>query len=150
MYQKVGNSAFKKDLTNIIKLCDYLNNPQDKHKSIHIAGTNGKGSVCSMLASTLSESGYKTGLFTSPHLLDFRERIRINGSKISKEEVISFCEKVTFSGIFLILETKIKNKMMPMRIKKKTTDKPITFVSIKYSCQTILTFPGLLLTQTAK
>ena len=93
-YQKEGKKAYKADLTNISKLLSLLNLDNNNLKFVHVAGTNGKGSVCSMLASTLSESGYKTGLFTSPHLLDFRERIRINGSKISKEEVISFCEKV--------------------------------------------------------
>ncbi|MDG1841660.1 MAG: bifunctional folylpolyglutamate synthase/dihydrofolate synthase [Crocinitomicaceae bacterium] len=93
-YQKQGKKAYKADLTNISKLLSLLNLDNNNLKFVHVAGTNGKGSVCCMLASTLSESGYKTGLFTSPHLLDFRERIRINGSKISKEEVISFCEKV--------------------------------------------------------
>ena len=93
-YQKLGKKAYKADLTNISKLLSLLNLDNNNLKFVHVAGTNGKGSVCSMLASTLSEAKYKTGLFTSPHLLDFRERIRINGSKISKEEVITFCEKV--------------------------------------------------------
>ena len=93
-YQKLGKKAYKADLTNISKLLSLLNLDNNNLKFVHVAGTNGKGSVCSMIASTLSESGYKTGLFTSPHLLDFRERIRINGFKIPKEEVISFCEKV--------------------------------------------------------
>jgi len=90
MFTRVGASAFKKDLTNTIILCEALDNPQHKFKSIHVAGTNGKGSTSHMLASVLQSQGYKTGLYTSPHLKDFRERIRINGKMISKTEVISF------------------------------------------------------------
>jgi dihydrofolate synthase/folylpolyglutamate synthase len=90
MFSKIGNSAIKKDLTNTIKLCEFLGNPQDQFKSIHIAGTNGKGSTSNMLAAILQTSGYKTGLYTSPHLLDFRERIRINGDMIPEEKVIEF------------------------------------------------------------
>lgn len=90
MYQLQGASAFKKDLTNTILLADYLGNPERKIKAIHIAGTNGKGSVSNMLASVLQEAGYKTGLYTSPHLKDFRERIKINGKDISEEFVTTF------------------------------------------------------------
>ena len=90
MFSKVGDSAIKKDLTNTLKLCDFLGNPQNKFKSIHIAGTNGKGSTSNMLAAILQSSGYKTGLYTSPHLLDFRERIRVNGEMISQEGVVEF------------------------------------------------------------
>lgn len=90
MFTRIGASAFKKDLTNTIILCEALDNPQDKFKSIHVAGTNGKGSTSHMLASVLQAQGYKTGLYTSPHLKDFRERIRINGIMISKTEVVSF------------------------------------------------------------
>jgi len=90
MYQLQGASAFKKDLTNTILLADYLGNPERKIKAIHIAGTNGKGSVSNMLASVLQEAGYKTGLYTSPHLKDFRERIKINGEDISEEFVTTF------------------------------------------------------------
>jgi dihydrofolate synthase/folylpolyglutamate synthase len=90
MFTRVGASAFKKDLTNTIILCEALDNPQDKFKSIHVAGTNGKGSTSHMLASVLQAQGYKTGLYTSPHLKDFRERIRINGKMMSKTEVVSF------------------------------------------------------------
>ena len=75
---------------------------------------------------------------------------RSSKDSLPSARYFSFCEKETLPGIFLILETKIKNKIIPKRIQKKTANKPITFVSIKYSCQTILTFPGLLLTQTAK
>jgi dihydrofolate synthase / folylpolyglutamate synthase len=75
MYQRQGAAAFKKDLTNTIALCELLNNPQRKFKSVHIAGTNGKGSVSHMLASVFQSAGYKTGLYTSPHLTDFRERL---------------------------------------------------------------------------
>ncbi len=90
MFQRVGATAFKKDLTNTLKLCNHLQNPHDKFRSIHIAGTNGKGSVAHILAAILQSGGYKTGLYTSPHLKDFRERIRINGQPIAEERVISF------------------------------------------------------------
>ncbi|KQR71461.1 folylpolyglutamate synthase/dihydrofolate synthase family protein [Pedobacter sp. Leaf176] len=90
MFTRVGASAFKKDLTNTIILCEALGNPQNKFKTIHVAGTNGKGSTSHMLASVLQAQGLKTGLYTSPHLKDFRERIRINGKMISKAEVKSF------------------------------------------------------------
>ena len=92
MFTRVGASAFKKDLTNTIILCEALDNPQNKFKSIHVAGTNGKGSTSHMLASILQAQGFKTGLYTSPHLKDFRERIRINGKMISKDEVKSFVQ----------------------------------------------------------
>ena len=90
MYQRTGAAAYKKDIGNIIKACNFLNNPQEKFKSIHIAGTNGKGSTAHLLSSILQEAGYKTGLYTSPHLIDFRERIKINGKKISEENVVDF------------------------------------------------------------
>lgn len=93
MYQTQGASAFKKDLTNTVLLAKHLNNPENGFKSIHVAGTNGKGSVSNMLASILQEAGYKVGLYTSPHLKDFRERIKINGKDISEEFVCSFMEK---------------------------------------------------------
>jgi len=98
-YQNIGASAYKPDLGNIRQLCAFFDNPQEKLKLIHVAGTNGKGSVCSMLSSILTESGDKTGLFTSPHIHDFRERIRINGEMISEEEVISFCETLRTSNL---------------------------------------------------
>jgi dihydrofolate synthase / folylpolyglutamate synthase len=93
MFTRVGAAAFKKDLTNTIILCKALDNPQNKFKSIHVAGTNGKGSTSHMLASVLQAQGYRTGLYTSPHLKDFRERIRINGKMISKTEVVSFVKE---------------------------------------------------------
>ncbi|MEM6628321.1 MAG: folylpolyglutamate synthase/dihydrofolate synthase family protein [Bacteroidota bacterium] len=89
-YQKVGAKAMKKDLQNTLDLCEALGNPQQKFKSVLIAGTNGKGSVSSMLFSVLHSSGYKVGLYTSPHLLDFRERIRVNLSYVSQEYVVDF------------------------------------------------------------
>ncbi len=92
MYQRQGNSAFKKDLTNSIALAERLHNPQNHFKSIHVAGTNGKGSTTHMIASVLQEAGYKVGLYTSPHLKDFRERIKINGEPVSKDFVIDFIE----------------------------------------------------------
>ena len=94
MYQRVGSSAFKKDLTNIIKLCDYLNNPQDKLKSIHIAGTNGKGSTSHILSAIYQSNGYKVGMYTSPHLVDFRERIKLDGIPCSKDFVIDFTRRL--------------------------------------------------------
>jgi dihydrofolate synthase/folylpolyglutamate synthase len=93
MYQLQGASAYKKDLTNVILLADHLDNPQQKLKCIHVAGTNGKGSTSHMLASILQEAGYKVGLYTSPHLIDFRERIKINGIEISEDFVCEFVGK---------------------------------------------------------
>ncbi|WP_298894625.1 folylpolyglutamate synthase/dihydrofolate synthase family protein [uncultured Psychroserpens sp.] len=93
MYQNQGKSAYKTDLSNTLLLADHLNHPQHKFKSIHVAGTNGKGSTSHMLASILQEAGYKVGLYTSPHLKDFRERIKINGKEISKQFVIGFIER---------------------------------------------------------
>ncbi|MEZ4793219.1 MAG: folylpolyglutamate synthase/dihydrofolate synthase family protein [Gelidibacter sp.] len=93
MYQNQGKSAYKANLDNTLHLADYLNHPENKFKSIHVAGTNGKGSTSHMLASVFQEAGYKVALYTSPHLKDFRERIKINGSEISKEFVVDFIEK---------------------------------------------------------
>ena len=90
MYQQVGSKAYKVDLSNINKLVQHLNFPHHHFKTIHVAGTNGKGSVSHMLASVLQESGYKVGLYTSPHLKDFRERIKINGAMIPEAEVVKF------------------------------------------------------------
>jgi dihydrofolate synthase/folylpolyglutamate synthase len=90
MYQRLGKVAFKKDLSNTLALCKILEHPEKQFKSIHIAGTNGKGSTAHMLASIFQEAGYKTGLYTSPHLKDFRERVRINGEMISQQTVIDF------------------------------------------------------------
>ena len=94
MYSRIGMAAFKKDLTNTIALCDFLGNPHNKFKSIHVAGTNGKGSVSHILAAILQTAGYNTGLYTSPHLKDFRERIRVNGQMIREEFVIDFTNKI--------------------------------------------------------
>ena len=94
MFSRMGSVAFKKDLTNTLALCEALDNPQTKFKSIHIGGTNGKGSVSHMLAAMLQTAGYKTGLYTSPHLYDFRERIKINGEMVSEDFVIRFVERV--------------------------------------------------------
>ena len=93
MYQRIGASAYKADLNTTIEIINYLDNPQDSFKSIHIAGTNGKGSTSHSLASVFQEAGYKTGLYTSPHLRDFRERIRINGEMIPENDVVDFIEK---------------------------------------------------------
>ena len=93
MYQNVGKIAFKKDLTNTIRLMESLGHPENNFPSIHIAGTNGKGSVSHILAAMFQANGYKVGLYTSPHYKDFRERIKINGTLISKKYVIDFVEK---------------------------------------------------------
>jgi dihydrofolate synthase/folylpolyglutamate synthase len=90
MYQNIGAAAYKKDLKNILKLSRHLNNPHHNFKSIHIAGTNGKGSTAHMISSVLQEANYKVGLYTSPHLIDFRERIKINGKMIEKDFIIDF------------------------------------------------------------
>lgn len=90
MFTRIGAAAIKKDLDNTILLCEDLGNPQEKFKTIHIAGTNGKGSTSHMLAAVLQKAGYKTGLYTSPHLKDFRERIRINGEMMPEAAVVDF------------------------------------------------------------
>jgi dihydrofolate synthase/folylpolyglutamate synthase len=90
MYQRQGKSAYKVDLSNTVLLVNYLNNPHNNFKTVHVAGTNGKGSTSHMLASILQEAGYKVGLYTSPHLKDFRERIKINGKEVSKTFVTTF------------------------------------------------------------
>jgi dihydrofolate synthase/folylpolyglutamate synthase len=93
MFQRIGSAAYKANLDNTWAICNLLNNPQSHFKSIHIAGTNGKGSTSHMLAAAFQEAGYKTGLYTSPHLKDFRERIKINGKMISKSYVANFIEQ---------------------------------------------------------
>ncbi|MEY8868665.1 folylpolyglutamate synthase/dihydrofolate synthase family protein [Gaetbulibacter jejuensis] len=93
MYQRQGKSAYKADLHNTQVLAEHLNHPEFKFKTVHVGGTNGKGSTSHMLASVLQEAGYKVGLYTSPHLKDFRERIKINGKEVSKQFVISFIKK---------------------------------------------------------
>jgi dihydrofolate synthase/folylpolyglutamate synthase len=94
MFSRIGAAAFKKDLVNIQKLCDFLGDPHKRFKSIHIAGTNGKGSVSHMLAAILKTAGYKTGLYTSPHLKDFRERIKIDSEMVTEEFIIDFTERI--------------------------------------------------------
>lgn len=94
MFSRVGESAYKKDLTNTLSLCESIGNPQKKIKTIHIAGTNGKGSTSHMLAAVLQTAGYKTGLYTSPHLKDFRERIKVNGEMCEEAFVIDFTERI--------------------------------------------------------
>ena len=93
MFQRIGAAAYKADLKNIHALCEILQHPERKLKFIHIAGTNGKGSVSNMLAAVFQKNGYKTGLFTSPHLIDFRERIRIDGKMIPKQYITHFVNK---------------------------------------------------------
>jgi dihydrofolate synthase/folylpolyglutamate synthase len=93
MFQRIGAAAYKADLVNTLAICKLLNNPENKFKSIHVAGTNGKGSTSHMLAAIFQQAGYKTGLYTSPHLKDFRERIKINGKEISKKYITGFVEK---------------------------------------------------------
>ena len=92
MFQRVGPAAYKADLSNTIKLCELLGNPENTFPSVHVAGTNGKGSVSHTIASVLQEAGYKTGLYTSPHLKDFRERMRINGAMIPEHKVVEFID----------------------------------------------------------
>lgn len=94
MFQRVGATAYKADLTNTYALCEALGNPQNKFKSIHVAGTNGKGSTSHMLASVLQSAGYKTGLFTSPHLKEFTERIRVNGKEATHVFVVDFVNRI--------------------------------------------------------
>lgn len=94
MFSRIGAAAYKKDLTNTIALCEALGNPHTQFKSIHIAGTNGKGSTSHMLAAILQTAGYKTGLYTSPHLKDFRERIKVNGEMVSEHFVTGFTQRI--------------------------------------------------------
>ena len=91
-YQREGKLAYKNDLSRILEMMNVLDKPQHQFKSIHIAGTNGKGSCSHLIASVFQEQGYRVGLYTSPHLKDFRERIKINGSMISESAVIDFVE----------------------------------------------------------
>ena len=94
MYQRVGAVAFKKDLGNIVKLCNAMGNPQRNLKMIHVAGTNGKGSTSHILSAIYQANGYKVGLYTSPHLVDFRERIKVNGKLCTQQFVINFTESI--------------------------------------------------------
>jgi dihydrofolate synthase / folylpolyglutamate synthase len=94
MFSRIGGAAYKEDITNTVKLMEFLGNPHHQFKSIHIAGTNGKGSTSHMIAAMLQKQGYKTGLYTSPHINDFRERIRINGQMIEESFVVTFTETV--------------------------------------------------------
>src|SRR5499425_1680189 len=94
MFSRIGAAAFKKDLVNIRKLSEFLGDPGKRFKTIHIAGTNGKGSVSHMLAAILQTAGYKCGLYTSPHLKDFRERIRVEGKMCSSEFIVDFTERI--------------------------------------------------------
>lgn len=94
MFQRVGSAAYKKDLTNITALCDYLGNPQNQYRTIHVAGTNGKGSVSHLLSAVFQEHGFKTGLYVSPHYKDYRERIKINGIYVPKSFVIDFIDRL--------------------------------------------------------
>ena len=94
MYSRIGAAAYRNDLVNTWRLTEYAGNPERKFRSVHVAGTNGKGSTSHMLAAIFQEAGYKTGLYTSPHLKDFRERIRINGEMISKDFVVDFMERI--------------------------------------------------------
>ena len=94
MFSRIGAAAYKADLSNTVRLLEHLGNPQHKFKSIHIAGTNGKGSTSHMLAATFQTAGLKTGLYTSPHLKDFRERIKINGEMVEQDFVIDFTQRI--------------------------------------------------------
>ena len=107
MYQKQGKTAFKKDLTNILKFAEELQQPQEKFKTIHVGGTNGKGSTSHMLASVLQEAGYKVGLYTSPHLKDYRERIKINGQMISESFVVEFLSRSYVSIVMIEFENSL-------------------------------------------
>ena len=93
VFHRIGKKAYKADLINVFKICEHLKNPHQKFKSVHIAGTNGKGSSSHYLASILQSAGYKTGLYTSPHLKSYTERIKINGISIPENEVVSFVKR---------------------------------------------------------
>ena len=95
VFHQIGGAAYKPGLENSIRLMNAFDNPQNKYQTIHVAGTNGKGSVSHFLSAILQSAGYKVGLYTSPHLVDFRERIRVNGEMISEQYVIDFVENNT-------------------------------------------------------
>ncbi|MGE0772076.1 MAG: folylpolyglutamate synthase/dihydrofolate synthase family protein [Cyclobacteriaceae bacterium] len=94
MFQRIGAAALKKDLSNTIRLCEVLGNPQHRFKTVHVAGTNGKGSCSHMIASVLQHAGYKTGLYTSPHLKEFTERIRVDGAEVNRDFVVDFVDRI--------------------------------------------------------
>jgi dihydrofolate synthase/folylpolyglutamate synthase len=94
LFSRIGAAAYKADLHNTIEICNFLGNPQQQFKSIHVAGTNGKGSTCHMLAAIFQSAGYRTGLYTSPHLSDFRERIRIDGQPVPEAFIMDFTASV--------------------------------------------------------
>src|SRR5580698_1944264 len=94
MYSRIGAAAYREDLTNTLLLLESIGNPERRFRSVHVAGTNGKGSTSHMLAAIFQEAGYKTGLYTSPHLKDFRERIRINGKMIDEAAVVDFVDRI--------------------------------------------------------
>lgn len=95
MFSRIGAAAYKADLDNTLAICRHLGNPEKELKCVHVAGTNGKGSVSHMLAAILQSAGYRTGLYTSPHLKDFRERIKVNGKMVSEDFVVSFTQNIT-------------------------------------------------------
>ena len=99
MFQNIGAGAYKPGLQNSEALDNYFGHPHRKFRTIHVAGTNGKGSTSHLLAAILQQNGYKVGLYTSPHLVDFRERIRVNGNMIPKEAVMEFTEKLSLIHI---------------------------------------------------
>src|ERR1051325_11584763 len=94
MFHRIGSAAYKADLDNTIAICKLLGNPEKKFRSIHVAGTNGKGSTSHMLAAIFQSAGYKTGLYTSPHLKDFRERIKVSGEMITESYVVDFISRL--------------------------------------------------------
>ena len=94
IYQRIGASAYRPGLERIDKMVDYLGNPHNKFQSIHIAGTNGKGSTAHLIASVFQQSGYKVGLYTSPHLKDFSERVRVDGTAVERKEIIDFVPNI--------------------------------------------------------
>ena len=106
MYQQQGAIAYKADLSNTLLLAKHLRNPEKKLKTIHVAGTNGKGSTSSLLASVLREAGYQVGLFTSPHLKDYRERIKINGNEIEEDFANEFEYELTIDQVHAIEDVK--------------------------------------------
>ncbi|MDO9633636.1 MAG: Mur ligase family protein, partial [Paludibacter sp.] len=101
VFHLVGSSAYKPGLENTVRILEHLDNPHQKFRSVHVAGTNGKGSVSHLIAAILQEAGYRVGLYTSPHLVDFGERIRINGKMIDEQYVVDFIKlnKTTFENI---------------------------------------------------
>ena len=128
LFSKIGAAAYKEDITNTVLLCKAAGDPQNKIKTIHVAGTNGKGSVSHMLAAIFQQCGYSTGLYTSPHLKDFRERIKVNGEFIKEDFIVRFVEKM--KGVSEEIEPSFFELTVVMAL-EYFTEKKVDILSLK-------------------